>query len=149
MLLLHLMQQPAHARAWLITHDGDMLNAEQQARWGQLCALRQQGTPVAYLTGSKEFYGLNLAVDSRVLDPRPDTETLVDWALELCLKGSRFASSTWAPAVAPLPWPCKASAPQPGSLPWTPAPMPWPWPATTPPGSNCPCSSPTAAGWSP
>ena len=87
MLLLHLMQQPAHARAWLITHDGDMLNAEQQARWGQLCALRQQGTPVAYLTGSKEFYGLNLAVDSRVLDPRPDTETLVDWALELMPEG--------------------------------------------------------------
>lgn len=83
MLLLHLMQQPAHARAWLITHDTDILSAEQQQRWEQLCALRQQGTPVAYLTGNKEFYGLNLAVDSRVLDPRPDTETLVDWALEL------------------------------------------------------------------
>ena len=83
MLLLHLMQQPAHARAWLITHDTDILSTEQQQRWEQLCALRQQGTPVAYLTGNKEFYGLNLAVDSRVLDPRPDTETLVDWALEL------------------------------------------------------------------
>ena len=77
------MQQPAHARAWLITHDTDILSTEQQQRWEQLCALRQQGTPVAYLTGNKEFYGLNLAVDSRVLDPRPDTETLVDWALEL------------------------------------------------------------------
>ena len=87
MLLLHLMQQPAHARAWLITHDGDGLSAEQQARWAQLCALRQQGTPVAYLTGNKEFYGLDLAVDSRVLDPRPDTETLVDWALELMPEG--------------------------------------------------------------
>ena len=87
MLLLHLMQQPAHARAWLITHDGDMLNAEQQARWALLCAQRQQGAPVAYLTGSKEFYGLDLAVDSRVLDPRPDTETLVDWALELMPEG--------------------------------------------------------------
>lgn len=83
MLLLHLMQQSAHARAWLITHDTDILSTEQQQRWEQLCALRQQGTPVAYLTGNKEFYGLNLAVDSRVLDPRPDTETLVDWALEL------------------------------------------------------------------
>jgi release factor glutamine methyltransferase len=38
---------------------------------------------VAYLTGHKGFYGLDLAVDARVLDPRPDTETLVDWALEL------------------------------------------------------------------
>jgi release factor glutamine methyltransferase len=38
---------------------------------------------VAYLTGRKEFYGLALEVDARVLDPRPDTETLVDWALEV------------------------------------------------------------------
>ena len=83
MLLLSLMQQPAHARAWLITHDTDILSAEQLQRWNELCTQRQQGAPVAYLTGYKEFYGLNLAVDARVLDPRPDTETLVDWALEL------------------------------------------------------------------
>ena len=38
---------------------------------------------MAYLTGRKEFYGLPLQVDARVLDPRPDTETLVDWALEV------------------------------------------------------------------
>ena len=88
MLLLHLMQQPAHARAWLITHDTDILSAEQQARWSDLCAQRQQGAPVAYLTGRKEFYGLDLAVDARVLDPRPDTETLVDWALELLPEGT-------------------------------------------------------------
>ncbi|MEG0151285.1 MAG: peptide chain release factor N(5)-glutamine methyltransferase [Comamonas sp.] len=88
MLLLHLMQQPAHARAWLITHDTDILSAEQQARWNDLCTQRQQGAPVAYLTGHKEFYGLELAVDSRVLDPRPDTETLVDWALELLPEGA-------------------------------------------------------------
>ena len=88
MLLLHLMQQPAHARAWLITHDTDILSAEQQARWSDLCTQRQQGAPVAYLTGHKEFYGLDLAVDARVLDPRPDTETLVDWALELLPEGA-------------------------------------------------------------
>ena len=83
MLLLSLMQQPAHARAWLITHDTDILSTEQLQRWNELCTQRQQGAPVAYLTGHKEFYGLNLAVDARVLDPRPDTETLVDWALGL------------------------------------------------------------------
>lgn len=88
MLLLHLMQQPAHARAWLITHDTDILSAEQQQRWSELCAQRQQGAPVAYLTGHKEFYGLDLSVDARVLDPRPDTETLVDWALELMPEGA-------------------------------------------------------------
>ena len=89
MLLLHLMQQAAHDRSWLITHDTDLLSAEQQAQWSLLCALRLQGTPVAYLTGHKEFYGLELSVDARVLDPRPDTETLVDWALELMPAESR------------------------------------------------------------
>lgn len=89
MLLLHLMQRAAHDRSWLITHDTDLLSAEQQAQWSRLCALRLQGTPVAYLTGHKEFYGLELSVDTRVLDPRPDTETLVDWALELMPAESR------------------------------------------------------------
>ena len=89
MLLLHLMQRAAHDRSWLITHDTDLLSAEQQAQWNRLCALRLQGTPVAYLTGHKEFYGLELSVDARVLDPRPDTETLVDWALELMPAESR------------------------------------------------------------
>ncbi|WP_353236126.1 peptide chain release factor N(5)-glutamine methyltransferase [Diaphorobacter ruginosibacter] len=83
MLMLHAMGQPTHARAWLITHDGDIPDAGQLARWESLCAQRLDGVPVAYLTGSKEFYGLSLQVDARVLDPRPDTETLVDWVLEL------------------------------------------------------------------
>jgi release factor glutamine methyltransferase len=44
---------------------------------------RLQGEPVAYLLGFKEFYGLRLQVSPAVLDPRDDTETLVDWALDL------------------------------------------------------------------
>jgi len=39
--------------------------------------------PLAYIVGQREFYGLTLQVDKRVLIPRPDTETLVDWALEI------------------------------------------------------------------
>ncbi|WP_312833719.1 peptide chain release factor N(5)-glutamine methyltransferase [Comamonas sp.] len=83
MLLLQLCGQPTHARAWLITHDGDSLSSAQTAQWQQWLQRRADGEPVAYLTGHKGFYGLDLAVDARVLDPRPDTETLVDWALEL------------------------------------------------------------------
>ena len=49
----------------------------------EIAARNRAGEPVAYLTGRKEFYGLPLQVDARVLDPRPDTETLVDWALEV------------------------------------------------------------------
>ena len=83
MLLLHCVGQPDAGRAWLLTHDGDALTAEQAAHWEQLLARRLDGEPVAYLTGRKEFFGLPLQVDARVLDPRPDTETLVEWALEV------------------------------------------------------------------
>lgn len=48
----------------------------------ELVRRRQAGEPVAYITGHKEFWGLDLAVDPRVLIPRPDTETLVEEALE-------------------------------------------------------------------
>lgn len=83
MLLLHALGRPLHDRAWLLTHDTDTLPASVQAQYTALCARRQAGEPVAYLTGRKAFYGLELQVDARVLDPRPDTETLVDWTLQL------------------------------------------------------------------
>lgn len=83
MLLLHALGRPAHERAWLLAHDSDALPAEQARRFASLCQRRAAGEPVAYLTGRKAFYGLELQVDERVLDPRDDTETLVDWALSL------------------------------------------------------------------
>lgn len=83
LLLLHVVQQPQAGRAWLLSHDGDVLTPEQEQQWNTLVARRLQGEPVAYLRGYHEFFGLKLAVDARVLDPRPDTETLVEWALEL------------------------------------------------------------------
>lgn len=84
MLLLHVLERPTHDRAWLVTHDGDDVPTEAAGRFEQMLHRRLQGEPMAYLTGHKPFYGLDLAVDARVLDPRDDTETLVDWALELC-----------------------------------------------------------------
>ena len=83
MLLLHLLGRPVNDRAWLFRHDGDALAPHDGQRYTALCARRAGGEPVAYLTGQKEFWGLPLAVDARVLDPRPDTETLVAWALEV------------------------------------------------------------------
>lgn len=82
MLMLHVLGQPHAGRAWLLTHDSDVLTPGQQMQFAALCAQRQDGVPVAYLTGCKEFFGLPLQVDARVLDPRPDTETLVEWALD-------------------------------------------------------------------
>ncbi|WP_312566485.1 peptide chain release factor N(5)-glutamine methyltransferase [Comamonas sp.] len=86
MLLLHVLGQPDAGRAWLLTHDSDVLTPAQQTQFEALCAQRLDGVPVAYLTGCKEFFGLPLQVDARVLDPRPDTETLVEWALDVLEK---------------------------------------------------------------
>ena len=83
LLLLHTVGRAGSDRAWLLAHDTGALTPEQHAQFLALCQRRLAGEPVAYLTGRKEFYGLPLQVDARVLDPRPDTETLVDWALEV------------------------------------------------------------------
>lgn len=84
-LLLHVLGRRDAGRAWLIAHDADPLPCAAQQQFAALCARRARGEPLAYLTGEREFYGITLHVDARVLDPRPDTETLVDWALQLPL----------------------------------------------------------------
>jgi release factor glutamine methyltransferase len=83
LLLLHVLNQPAHHRAWLLAHDTDDISPQALQVLNALTIRRLQGEPLAYLTGHKEFYGLDLRVDKRVLVPRPDTETLVDWALDV------------------------------------------------------------------
>ena len=90
MLLLHAMGRAPHDRAWLLAHGEDSVPAAAQTLLDALVQRRLSGEPLAYLTGFKEFYGLTLAVDARVLDPRPDTETLVDWALD-ALRGQPAA----------------------------------------------------------
>jgi release factor glutamine methyltransferase len=82
LLLLHLLGLAEHQRGWLLAHDTDPLAADLVVALNQLVLRRLSGEPLAYLTGRKEFYGLDLKVDARVLVPRPDTETLVDWVLE-------------------------------------------------------------------
>ncbi|MFP5467534.1 MAG: peptide chain release factor N(5)-glutamine methyltransferase [Gammaproteobacteria bacterium] len=83
LLLLISLGRDSNDRAWLISHDHEPMPAQAVARWCTLYKRWQAGEPVAYLRGHKEFYGLDLQVDPRVLIPRPDTETLVDWALDL------------------------------------------------------------------
>lgn len=85
LLLLHALDKHHTQRAWLRAHDTDPLESDVALRFAPLCQRRVAGEPVAYLVGMKEFHGLALQVDSRVLVPRPDTETLVEWALE-CLQ---------------------------------------------------------------
>ena len=74
-------------RAWLLAHDDDALEDAARERFEGLCARRAAGEPLAYLLGRKEFHGLVLDVDRHVLVPRPETEGLVDWALEVLADG--------------------------------------------------------------
>ena len=69
-------------RAWLITHQDDVLTDNQQGTYQALLQRRLSGEPLAYILGKREFYGLDLAVTPDTLIPRPDTETLVEAALE-------------------------------------------------------------------
>lgn len=78
-LLAHVLSR---SRAWVLAHDEALLDAAQREALDQLFARRAAGEPLAYLIGEREFHGLALRVSPDVLIPRPDTETLVDAALD-------------------------------------------------------------------
>ena len=78
------------ARASVLADPARRLSDAEALRFAQLRERRLLGEPIAYLTGFREFYGLNFAITADVLIPRPDTETLVDAALShLPRRGSR------------------------------------------------------------
>lgn len=78
-------------RAWLIAHDQDDLPAKIQAEFEALLSRRLQGDPIAYILGSREFYGLALKVTPATLIPRPDTESLVEAALAKLSANTHYA----------------------------------------------------------
>ncbi|WP_416140835.1 peptide chain release factor N(5)-glutamine methyltransferase [Halomonas sp. HK25] len=69
-------------RTWLYTWGDRAAEAAVVAGFEALLVRREAGEPVAYLTGEREFWGLSLATEPSTLIPRPDTETLVEAALE-------------------------------------------------------------------
>ena len=73
-------------RSFLYAYPEHVLTPEQEQHYQTLIERRSRGEPVAYLTGHKEFYGLDFLVDKRVLIPRPETELLVEAALSACRK---------------------------------------------------------------
>ena len=83
LLLLHALGRTGQERAWLLAHDDETLTNTAHQIWHEALARRIGGEPLPYITGRAAFYGLELQVDARVLCPRADTETLVDWALAL------------------------------------------------------------------
>jgi len=71
-------------RAYLLTHPEQHLDTEQNARYVALFERRLNGEPIAYILGEREFYGLAFKVTPDTLIPRPETELLVELALQRC-----------------------------------------------------------------
>ncbi len=86
-LLAHLLRVD---RAALVLRAGDRINGDQRTRYLALVARRAGFEPIAYITGKQAFRHIELAVDARVLIPRPETELLVEVGLELP-QGARVA----------------------------------------------------------
>lgn len=87
-LLCHVLQcQPLR----FITHPQQKLTLQQQQQFSILLEQRQQGLPVAHLTGARGFWTLDLAVNQHTLIPRPDTELLVSLVLDKLQPGMRVA----------------------------------------------------------
>ena len=70
------------SRSWLVARLDEPVDLQQARAVERLYARRQGGEPVAYITGEREFYSLDFAVGPAVLIPRPETELLVDLALQ-------------------------------------------------------------------
>ena len=79
MLLEMVLGKP---REWLLAHDTDPIGPDATAQFLTLAAQRRQGTPMAHLVGHREFMGHRLSVSADVLIPRPETELLVEMALQ-------------------------------------------------------------------
>jgi release factor glutamine methyltransferase len=79
LLLLHAVRQ---SRSWLFTHADDVPDMDVQTAYAELLNRRARGEPVAYITGSRGFWSLDLEVTPATLIPRPETELLVEQALE-------------------------------------------------------------------
>jgi release factor glutamine methyltransferase len=79
-LMLHVI---GRNRTWLLTHGDEEFGGCTAARYGAMLQRRQRGEPIQYITGECEFYGLPFRVTPAVLIPRPETEHLVERAIEL------------------------------------------------------------------
>ncbi|MET0935506.1 MAG: peptide chain release factor N(5)-glutamine methyltransferase, partial [Luteibacter sp.] len=76
-------------RAWFFAHADDALDAAANERFDALVRRRLAGEPIAYITGTRDFWSLTLEVTPATLIPRPETELLVELALERLPQGGR------------------------------------------------------------
>jgi release factor glutamine methyltransferase len=95
LLLMHALERD---RTWLYTHPEDRIDPRRAKRFLSLVARRAAGEPTQYLTGQQEFWGLAFEVTPAVLIPRPETEHVVEVALErLGPRGRKIKMDTGEP----------------------------------------------------
>jgi release factor glutamine methyltransferase len=75
------------SRSFLLSHGGEALSPAARERFARSVARRRSGEPVAYIVGRREFWSLDLEINPHVLVPRPETELLVEFALEIVPAG--------------------------------------------------------------
>ncbi len=83
LLLAHVLGQD---RAWVLAHPDLQTTQLQTRKFAALLNQRRRGTPIAYLLGTREFFGRKFRVNKNVLIPRPETEHLVEAAIRLISK---------------------------------------------------------------
>jgi release factor glutamine methyltransferase len=76
------------SRTWLVAHGDEPAPARAAEQYRGLSERRSLGEPIAYLLGQREFFGLRFNVNSDVLIPRPETELLVQWAIDHAPQGA-------------------------------------------------------------
>jgi len=97
LLLMHALGRD---RTWLYTHSEDAVDPAAEERYFALVARRAAGEPTQYLTGKQEFWGLEFEVTPAVLIPRPETEHVVEVALErLGARGIKIRLDTGEPSA--------------------------------------------------
>ncbi len=148
LLLMHTL---GHDRAWLYAHPEEELDAGAREQYFSLIARRASGVPTQYLTGHQEFWGLDFEVTPDVLIPRPETEHVIEVALErlgvglgrraLRVAKQNFASRMWAPALAASPSRWRTNCPLRASLPQTFPPPLSKWRAAMPRATASPRAS--------
>lgn len=87
------------SKVQLITHDTDVLSDETAAKFNELIDRRITGYPIAYILGYKEFWGLKLKVTEDTLIPRPDTEIIVQTAINCKVNGPILDMGTGTGAI--------------------------------------------------
>ena len=75
-------------RAWLLAHDDEALDEAQVEQFHALLTRRLNREPLVHLTGTREFYGLDMIITPDVLTPRVETEQMVEWAIKYAPKKS-------------------------------------------------------------